>query len=147
MDYHKFNPDIFKKAKEYLNKEKINEVVDKLKNEKDEQLENFNLKENIDLLFEYFKSDKVPFKKKVVIMVMVLYILSPVDLMPGPVDDFFVGVFLFKKLKTELNNFKNGVFDAEIVENVDKEPVTSLSENPLRDLSDINIDKKENPFL
>ncbi|MDD3168991.1 MAG: DUF1232 domain-containing protein [Eubacteriales bacterium] len=60
----------------------------------------------------YFMKDKgVPLRKKIIIVAGILYLLSPIDLIPEPilifgiVDDITLWTFIIWYLKSELDNY------------------------------------------
>lgn len=96
------------------------------------------------LLVEYLNSPRVPAQNKLFIAAAVLYVLSPLDLMPGPLDDLVVGVFLARYVNRQLDEFEAGG-DLE-----DEAPLAS--ENPfLPKPSDagrvVGAPPRRNPFL
>jgi uncharacterized membrane protein YkvA (DUF1232 family) len=94
-------------------------------------------------IHKYFFAGKVPMKKKVKLLAFLLYIVSPLDLVPGPIDDVLVASLLIPALDRELTKYVEGGYD--------KPPGDSEEKTPF----DFVIDEDElfaaepakNPFL
>lgn len=88
-----------------------------------------NILFRISLIFKFLFNKKIPLKEKWWIIIPVIYLLSPVDLIPEPilgfgfVDDIVMLVYLLSVVmdKTNKYNEKNEVNDEKIIENVEYE--------------------------
>lgn len=83
----------------------------------------------ISLIFKFLFDKKIPLREKWWIIIPVIYILSPVDLIPEPIlgfgfiDDIVMLGYLLAVVmdKTKKYNNKNDVSEDKIIENVDYE--------------------------
>lgn len=88
-----------------------------------------NILFRISLIFKFLFNKKIPLKEKWWIIIPVIYLLSPVDLIPEPilgfgfVDDIVMLVYLLSVVmdKTNKYNEKNEVNEEKIIENVEYE--------------------------
>ena len=51
--------------------------------------------------------------KKVKFLALLLYLVSPMDLLPGPIDDMIVAAWMIPALDKELNRYVQGEYDKE----------------------------------
>lgn len=83
----------------------------------------------ISLIFKFLFDKKIPLREKWWIIIPVIYILSPVDLIPEPIlgfgfiDDIVMLGYLLAVVmdKTKKYDSKNDVSEDKIIENVDYE--------------------------
>jgi uncharacterized membrane protein YkvA (DUF1232 family) len=88
-----------------------------------------NILFKISLIVKFLFDKKIPLKEKWWIIIPVIYILSPVDLIPEPIlgfgfiDDLVMLVYLISVVmeKTKKYNEKNNVSEEKIIENVNYE--------------------------
>lgn len=81
------------------------------------------------MIIKFLFNKKIPLKEKWWIIIPVIYLLSPVDLVPEPilgfgfVDDFVMLVYLLYVVidKTKKYNEKDDINKEKIIENVDYE--------------------------
>lgn len=75
----------------------------------------------IGTFFKYVLDKKVPFYKKIIIILGFLYLLLPFDIIPDPVlglgiiDDITILIFIFNMYSNELNKYEEN--------NVSKSPI------------------------
>ncbi|MTI66657.1 MAG: DUF1232 domain-containing protein [Firmicutes bacterium] len=89
----------------------------------------------IPLAFKYIFDGEVPFKNKIWIIFGLIYLVSPIDLIPEPVlgigivDDFVLITFILNKMSMELENYsyekqrkkQENDIKGEVIEDVDYE--------------------------
>lgn len=83
---------------------------------------------NIKYFFEYVKDKKVPFFKKGLILVSLLYFILPTDIVPdfiiglGWLDDAAVAAFIWNLVRSEIGDYiKNRkVVDGKVINLMDK---------------------------
>lgn len=86
-----------------------------------------NILFRISLIFKFLFNKEIPLKEKWWIIIPVIYLLSPVDLIPEPilgfgfVDDIVMLAYLLSVVmdKTKKYNEKNESNEEKIIENVD----------------------------
>lgn len=86
-----------------------------------------NILFRISLIFKFLFNKEIPLKEKWWIIIPVIYLLSPVDLIPEPilgfgfVDDIVMLAYLLSIVmgKTKKYNEKNKTDEENIIENVD----------------------------
>lgn len=70
-----------------------------------------NIFKKIILSIRYLFDSRVPFRKKIWLIITILYIVSPIDLIPEPVmlfgilDDLTLLTFVLSKLSSELEDY------------------------------------------
>lgn len=68
------------------------------------------------LFMEYLKDSRVPFSKKLTIIGALIYIISPIDLIPifffplSVLDDIIIGGYLLRTLSSELARYRSGYY-------------------------------------
>jgi len=88
-----------------------------------------NILFRLSLIFKFLFNKEIPLKEKWWIIIPVIYLLSPVDLIPEPilgfgfVDDLVMLTYLLSVVmdKTKKYNNKNEASEEKIIENVDYE--------------------------
>jgi len=88
-----------------------------------------NILFRISLIFKFLFNKEIPLKEKWWIIIPVIYLVSPIDLIPEPilgfgfVDDFVMLAYLLSVVmdKTKKYNEKNETDKEKIIENVDYE--------------------------
>ncbi len=89
----------------------------------------------IPLAIKFLFDKRVPFNKKISIILTLIYLISPIDLVPDPVfglgiiDDIVLVMFVINRLSQELDHYinisstrkKEKNFKGKIVENVEYE--------------------------
>jgi uncharacterized membrane protein YkvA (DUF1232 family) len=104
-------------------------------------------------IWDYFKSSKVSAKAKLYIIAALMYLISPVDVIPdfipmvGWFDDIAVCAAILKYLDGEISKFENEEFENEEIENTDpesyKDEINKYENNEFENKFDKNITDEE----
>ena len=121
---------VSQKANDIINHGNVDSFLNDLNKKIPDSANKSGIIERWSTIIKYLKDSNVPKSEKAKILAMLIYIVSPIDLLPGPLDDLVVFGVMLKKIDSELEKFVRG----EYKESANKEKKESF-ENPFMDLS------------